>query len=92
MNFALQSMFHTSKVYLTCCKNLRHGADDFTSPPKEGVLRIFIDLKNPSPSLGFEPANLGSNGKQAEHYITEEDKRWYTTRIPHGAATQKVTV
>jgi hypothetical protein len=48
--------------------NLRHGTDetdDFTSPPKEVVLRIFITLKNPSSSAGFEPANLGSSGKQA---------------------------
>ena len=27
--------------------NLRHGTDDFTSPLKEGVLRIFFALKNP---------------------------------------------
>jgi hypothetical protein len=26
----------------------------FTSPLKEGVLLIFIALKNPSPSTGFE--------------------------------------
>jgi hypothetical protein len=25
--------------------NLRHGTDDFTSLPKEGVLRIFIALQ-----------------------------------------------
>ena len=25
--------------------NLRHGTDGFTSPPKEGVLRIFLPLK-----------------------------------------------
>ena len=25
--------------------NLRHGTDGFTSPPKEGVLRIFFALK-----------------------------------------------
>ena len=25
--------------------NLRHGTDGFTSPPKEGVLRIFFSLK-----------------------------------------------
>ena len=35
--------------------NLRHGIDGFTSPPKEGVLRIF--------SAGFEPANLGTKGQ-----------------------------
>ena len=42
--------------------NLRHGTDGFTSPPKEGVLRIFFALKNPA---GFEPANLGTKGQHA---------------------------
>jgi hypothetical protein len=37
----------------------------FTSPPKEGVLRIFFALKNPTASAGFEPANLGTKGQQA---------------------------
>jgi len=43
--------------------NLRHGTDGFTSPPKEGVLRIFFVLKNPTASAGFEPANLGTKGQ-----------------------------
>ena len=45
--------------------NLRHGADGFTSPLKEGVLRIFFALKNPTASTGFEPANLGTKGQHA---------------------------
>jgi hypothetical protein len=45
--------------------NLRHGTDDFTSPPKEGVLRIFFPLKNATTSAGFEPANLGTRGQHA---------------------------
>ena len=45
--------------------NLRHGTDNFTSLPKEGVLRIFIALKNPTASAGFEPANLGIRGQHA---------------------------
>jgi len=40
---------------------LRHGTDGFTSPLKEGVLRIF----SPSASAGFEPANLGTKGQHA---------------------------
>jgi hypothetical protein len=40
---------------------------------KEGVLRTFIALKSPSPSTGFEPANLGSNSKKANHFTTEDD-------------------
>jgi hypothetical protein len=27
-------------------ENLRHGTDGFTSPPKEGVLGIFLPLKS----------------------------------------------
>jgi hypothetical protein len=45
--------------------NLRHGIDGFTSPPKEGVLRIFFALKNPTASVGFEPANLSTKSQHA---------------------------
>jgi len=31
--------------HLLHAANLRHGTDSFTSPPKEGVLRIFSPLK-----------------------------------------------
>jgi hypothetical protein len=34
---------------------------------KEVVLLIFIALENPSSSAGYEPANLGSNGKHDNH-------------------------
>ena len=45
--------------------NLRHGTDGFTSPPKEGVLRIFFRPKNPTASARFELANLGTKGQHA---------------------------
>jgi hypothetical protein len=74
MDLALRGTFvHTLKVSLTCRKILRHGFDGFTAPPKEGVLRILIALKIPSPSAGFEPANLWFNGKNASHYTTQDD-------------------
>jgi hypothetical protein len=38
---------------------------------KEGVLRIFIALKNPSPWPGFEPATFGSSGQHTNHYTTK---------------------
>jgi hypothetical protein len=41
------------------CKILLHGASGFTSPPKEGVLQIFIALKSPSPPPGLNPRTLG---------------------------------
>jgi hypothetical protein len=65
-------VFRTQR-YLTCLKILRHGADGLTYPPKEGVPRIFIALKNPSSSAGYEPTNLGSKDKHAKHYTTEDD-------------------
>ena len=49
--------FHVTFRDLLYAVNLRHGTDDFTSPPKEGVLRIF--------SVGFEIANLGTKGQHA---------------------------
>jgi hypothetical protein len=62
----MKYLFHTSKASLTCRKILQ-SANGFSSPPKEGVLRIFIALKNPSPSAEFEPANVGSSGKYANY-------------------------
>ena len=35
--------------------NLRHGTDGFTSPPKEGVLRIFSPLKIRRLRAGLNP-------------------------------------
>jgi hypothetical protein len=32
-------------------------------------------IKNPSLSVGLEPANLGSDGKHTNHYTTENDLR-----------------
>jgi hypothetical protein len=58
-----KQLFHACKVLLHAV-NLRHGTD-FTFPPKEVVLRIFITLKNPSSLTRFETANLGSSGKHA---------------------------
>jgi hypothetical protein len=46
VNMDLWSIFvHTSKESLICCNILRHGADGFTSSPKEGVLRNFIAFR-----------------------------------------------
>jgi hypothetical protein len=68
----MKCLFHTSNGFLTCREILRHAADGFTSPPKGGLLRIFIALKNPWPSAGFETWNLVSNGKHANHYAIED--------------------
>jgi hypothetical protein len=57
-NFAYQYLKYL-KGSLTCCKILRHGTSGFISHPKEGVLRICIALKNPSPRLGLNPRPLG---------------------------------
>jgi hypothetical protein len=37
--------FHGTFRVLLLAANLRHGTGGFTSPPKEGVLRIFSPLK-----------------------------------------------
>jgi hypothetical protein len=69
----MKYLFRTLNVSLTCWKILQHGADGFMSPLKEGLLWIFIVLKNPLPSAGFELANPGSNGKYANHLTTEDN-------------------
>jgi hypothetical protein len=69
-NFSYQYLKYL-KGSLICRKILRHGTSGFISHPKEGVLRICIALKNPSPRPGFKPATLGSSGKHTNHYTTE---------------------
>ena len=62
-NFA-EMMTSTPFRDLLHAVKLRHGTDGFTSPPKEGVLRIFLP-KNPTASAWCEPANLGTKGQHA---------------------------
>jgi hypothetical protein len=38
---------------------------------EEGVLRIFIALKNPSLWPDLEPATFGSSGQHTNHYTTK---------------------
>jgi hypothetical protein len=38
---------------------------------EEGVLRIFIALKNPSPWQGFELATFASSGQHTKNYTTK---------------------
>ena len=57
--------FHVTFRDLLHAVNLRHGTNGFTSLLKEGVLRNFFALKNPTTSAGFEPANLGTKGQRA---------------------------
>ena len=47
----------TSKPFrdLLHAANVRHGTDGFTSPPREGVLRIFFALKNRRLRPGLNP-------------------------------------
>jgi hypothetical protein len=40
-------------------KVLWHGAFGFTSPPKKGVLRIFVALQAPSPLPGWNQRTVG---------------------------------
>jgi hypothetical protein len=56
-NFAYQYLRDVNGS-LTCRKILRHGNSRFTSHPKEGVLQIFIALKNSSPWPGLNPRPL----------------------------------
>jgi hypothetical protein len=60
VRFCLCEVYHsTCKWFFTCHKILWHWASGFTSPLKEGMLRIFVALKYPSPRLGLNPRTLG---------------------------------
>jgi hypothetical protein len=59
----LNADFHVTFRNLLRAVKLRHGTDGFISPPKEGVLRIFFRPKNPTASVGCEPANLSTKGQ-----------------------------
>ena len=48
-NFTESGDFHVTFGFFLYAVNLRHGTDGFTSPPKEGVLRIL----SPQKSDGF---------------------------------------
>jgi hypothetical protein len=54
INLAYNCDFHGKCRVLLHAANLRHGTDGFTSPPKEGMLRIFFAPINPTASAGFE--------------------------------------
>jgi hypothetical protein len=65
-NFA----YEVSLSYCRCIlafRKILHVTDGYASHPKEFVLRIFIALKNPSPSAGLEPAILETNSKLDSH-------------------------
>jgi hypothetical protein len=50
-NFAEMMPFLSFRDLLLAA-NLGHGANGFTSLPKEGMLRIFFAQKNPTASAG----------------------------------------
>jgi hypothetical protein len=64
-NFYLNACFHVTFRDLLRVVKLRHETDGFTSPPKEGALKIFFCSKNPMASAGCEPTNLGTRGQCA---------------------------
>jgi hypothetical protein len=79
-NFA-KMMTSTPFMDLLHAANLRHGTDGFTSPPKEGVLRIFFTFKNPMAWAGFEPVNLGNKGQHATPLPPKPLCQFYAVKI-----------
>jgi hypothetical protein len=70
-NFVYSSLWDFKNSF-KCRKILRHGTFPLYFPSEEGVLRIFITLKNPSPWPGYEPATFGSSGQHTNHCTTKE--------------------
>jgi hypothetical protein len=55
------------QLFFLHAPKLGYGTDYFTSPPNEGMLWIFPARKNPTASVGSEPAILGTRGQHAKH-------------------------
>ena len=62
LNFFLRVLFFQAWGSLTSLKSQSRDPQ-LKVPPGGLVLRIFTSWKNPSTSVGFEPANLGSRGE-----------------------------
>jgi hypothetical protein len=62
VNLACDSDFHVNRRGLLHAANLRHGTDGFTSPPKEGMLWIFL----PEKSDGFGRVRTRNLGYQRQ--------------------------
>jgi len=52
--FCLNADVHVTFRDLLHAVKLRHGTDGFTSPPKEGVLKIVSPQNNPTRKLGYQ--------------------------------------
>jgi hypothetical protein len=63
--FCLNAELHVTFRDLLHAVKLRHGTDGFTSPPKEGVLRIFFALKIRRLRPGANPRTKGTKGQHA---------------------------
>jgi hypothetical protein len=59
VGFCLRKVSSIIVEFFYMSQNLRHVASGFTSPPVEGVIRIVIVLKNPSPRPGLNLWTLG---------------------------------
>jgi hypothetical protein len=69
---------------LTCLKILRHGADGFTFPPKEVVLRILLPLEMCRPRAGLNPRTLGPIASTLSNTPTRMTSRvaFHPSKVP----------
>ena len=70
--------FHVAFRNLLHAVNLRHGTDGFTSPPKEGVLRIFF---RPEKSEGQHPTSRPPKSLNCGCYLHENTLKKYVKCI-----------
>jgi hypothetical protein len=84
-NLASTYVIHGSTrfFYMPQSWDMGQSSFTFTSPPKEGMLRIFFMYrKNPTTSSGFEPADSGTRGQHANRQTTEQNKAGDCILIP----------
>ena len=82
--------FHGTFRDLLHAANLRHGTDCFTSPPKEGVLRIFSPLKIRRLRPGLNPRTWVP--KASTLPLDHRSRYHIAVNIPYGYIIKQNTI
>ena len=77
LNFAQRPIFLGLRFFIE--PEISDSGPHLEVPPGGLVLRIFTSWKNPSTSVGFEPAKLGSQGEHVTPRQPRPTKKWQGT-------------
>ena len=84
--------FHVTFMDLLHAVNLRHGTDGFTSPPKEGVLRIFSPWKVQRLRSGLNPRTWVPKASTLTLDHRSRSGNEYAYKAPHWPLNTEIKV